>query len=193
MKELASEKILEGIYRNDSQVIQYIYDKYFDSIKKLIKNYGGTEEDAWDVFQDGIIVVYEQIKNEKLKLRHSFLTYFYTICKYSWLKTLRSRDKKYYEQIEHSRDIERVSLSEYEVDLDETIEKEKRVKLYHLNFRKLSKECQKMMKLMAEGYSITELTNEFNYKSTGFTYKKRRICKDRLMRLIKEDDSNFNK
>ena len=193
MKELGSEKILEGIYRNDSQVIQYIYDKYFESIKKFITNYGGTEEDAWDIFQDGLIVVYEQIKNENLKLKHSFITYFYTVCKYSWLKVLRGRDKKYYEQVEHSKELERFSLVEYEIELDEFVEKEKRIKLYQLNFRKLSNECQKMLKLMAKGHTITEITNEFNYKSTGFTYKKRRICKERLIKLIKEDNFYLNK
>lgn len=187
MKELGSEQILEGIYRNDSQVIQYVYDKYFESIKRFIVNYGGSEEDAWDTFQDGIIVVYEQIKNENLKLKHTFITYFYTICKYSWLKVLRDRDKKYYEKIEESREVEKLSLSEYEIELDEIIEKEKRVKLYQLNYQKLSKECQKMLRLMAKGSTIEEITNEFNYKSNGFTYKKRRICKERLIRLIKED------
>ena len=191
MKEIASDQILEGIYHNDSKVIQYIYDKYFKSIKNLVTGYGGTEEDAWDVFQDGIIVVYEQIKNGKLELRHTFLTYFYTICKYSWLKVLRERDKKYYEQIEKNRELEHLSLSEYGVELDEVIEKEKRVKLYQLNFKKLSEECQKMLKLVAKGFTIEQITNEFNYKSNGFSYKKRRICKERLIRMIKEDETYY--
>jgi RNA polymerase sigma factor (sigma-70 family) len=187
VKEIASAQILEGIYRNDSRIVQYVYDKYFKTIRKFVRQFGGTEEDAWDVFQDAIIVIYEQVKDKDLKLKHTFLTYFYAICKNIWFKTLRDRDKKYYEQIEQSANLEQYTLSSYEGDLEEIIEKEKRIKLYQLNFVKLSKECQRMLKLVAKGFTVEEITNEFNYKSTGFTYKKRRICKERLIRLIKEE------
>ena len=62
MKEIASEKILKGIIDNDHRVMQYIYEKYFESIKGFVIRHGGSKDDAWDVFQDGIIVIYEQIK-----------------------------------------------------------------------------------------------------------------------------------
>lgn len=192
LKELASEKILEGIYNNDSSVIQYIYDKYFGSIKKFVTNHQGTEEDTWDIFQDGIIVVYEQIKNENLQLRNKFFTYFFTVCKFSWLKELRNRDKKYYEQIENSIKLEQIHLQDYKIELDEIIEKEKRTKLYQLSFQKMSKECQALLELVADGYTIQEITTELQYKSTGFTYKKRRICKERIIKMIKENTFYLN-
>ncbi|MCF6170554.1 MAG: sigma-70 family RNA polymerase sigma factor [Bacteroidales bacterium] len=187
MREIASEKILQGIIDNDSEVIQYIYDKYFESIKGFVIKHSGTKEDAWDVFQDGIIVIYEQIKNNKLALKNTFHTYFFTICKYTWLKVLRERDKKYYEQIESSKEIEQISLYDYKLELDELIEKEKRVKLYNINFQKISVECQKLLKLIAKGYSIQEIADSFSYKSVGFAYKKSRICKERLIKLIQKD------
>ncbi|MCF6342340.1 MAG: sigma-70 family RNA polymerase sigma factor [Bacteroidales bacterium] len=187
MREIASEKILQGIIDNDSKVIQYIYKKYFESIKGFVLKHSGTKEDAWDVFQDGIIVIYEQIKGDKLALKNTFHTYFFTVCKYTWLKVLRERDKKYYEQVESSKEIEQISLHDYKLEFDELIEKEKRVKLYNANFLKISIECQKLLKLVAEGCSIQEIANSFNYKSVGFAYKKRRICKERLIKLIQKN------
>ena len=71
--------------------------------------------------------------------------------------------------------------------LDETIEKENRVKLYNRNFLKLSTSCQEILKLIARGFTVNELTEELGHKSTGFTYKKRRVCKERLIKLIKEE------
>ena len=190
MREIASEKILQGIVDNDHTVIQYIYKKYFESIKGFVIKHNGTKEDAWDVFQDGIIVIYEQIKNNKLALKNTFHTYFFTVCKYTWLKVLRERDKKYYEQVENSKEIEQLNLYDYKLGIDELIEKEKRVKLYNANFLKLSKECQKFLKLLAEGMSIQEIASSFNYKSVGFAYKKQRICKERLIKLIQQDLPN---
>lgn len=191
MKVITSEKILKGIVNNDHEVMQYIYEKYFESIKGFVVRHGGTKDDAWDVFQDGLIVVYEQVKNKKLTIQNTFHTYFFTICKYTWLKILRDKDKKYFEQIETSRELEQINLHDYKLEVDEIIEKEKRVKLYNSNFLKLSKECQKLLALVSQGCSVQEIAENLNYKSVGFVYKKRRICKERLIKLIKLDDSNY--
>jgi RNA polymerase sigma factor (sigma-70 family) len=187
LNELTSDKILKGIFENDNTVIQYVYDKYFNTIKSFVLRYGGAEEDAWDIFQDGIVVIYEQIKQENLVVKNSFLTYFYTVCKYQWLKVIRERDSKYFQSIEDSLEADRLNLNDQYLELDEAIEKEKRIKLYQKNVAKLSKECQALLKLVAKGYKIDEITTELDYKSTGFTYKKRRLCKERLIKLINTD------
>jgi len=187
MREIASEKILKGIIENDHRVMQYIYEKYFESIKGFVIKHGGNRDDAWDVFQDGIIVIYEQSKTKELRIKNTFHTYFFTICKYTWLKVLREKDKRYYEQIETSKELDQINLHDYKLEVDELTEKEKRIKLYNANFLKLSKECQKLLKLLAEGLSTQEIADSFRYKSVGFAYKKRRICKERLIKLIQQD------
>ena len=187
MREIASEKILKGIIGNDHEVMQYVYKKYFESIKAFVIRHGGTRDDAADIFQDGIIIIYEQLKNKELKLQNTFHTYFFTICKYTWFKVLREKDKRYFQQIEVSKEYEQINLHDYNTEIDELIEKEKRVKLYDANFLKLSKECQKLLKLVSLGQSVQEIAESFNYKSVGFAYKKRRICKERLIRYIEEN------
>jgi hypothetical protein len=44
--------------------------------------------------------------------------------------------------------------------------------------------------LLAKGLTTKEITKELNYKSTGFTYKKRRLCKEQLLKRIKENNDN---
>ena len=190
MKEITSDNILKGILNNDSSVIQYIYDKYYRAIKSFVTKHGGSKDDAWDIFQDGIVIVYEQVKNRKLKLENTFMTYFFSICKYQWLKTLRDRNRKYYESIEGNREAEHLLVNEDAAKLDETIEKEKRIRLYNENYQKLSESCQKVLKLVSRDYSIKEIAKLLGYKSEGFAYKKRRECKERLIQLINE---NINK
>ena len=187
MKRYTSDKILKGILENDRSVIEYVYNTYFKAIRSFVLRYGGTQEDARDIFQDGIIIIYEQAKNNGLQIENTFMTYLFTVCKYQWMKTLRERDKKYFETVENNREVEQVFHKENAAKLDELIEKEKRVKLYTRNFQKLSESCQKILRLVARGYSVDELTEELGYKSKIFTYKKRRTCKERLIDLIKND------
>lgn len=187
MKELTTDKILQGIFENDRKVVEYVYDKYFKAINNYVTGHGGTKEDAWDIFQDGIVIIYEQIKTKNLEIKTSFMTYFYTVCKYHWLKVVREKNKKYYESIENNKEVEQLNLKLNATELDEAIEKENRVKRYTRNYQKLSSSCQEMLKLVAKGLSVIEITEKLGYKSTGFTYKKRRICKERLIKLIKQE------
>ena len=64
MAKFSTERILAGIVENDRIVIQYVYDKYFASIKSYVLKHGGNDTDAWDVFQDSLMVVYEQARSE---------------------------------------------------------------------------------------------------------------------------------
>lgn len=187
MENISSGKILDGIKNNDRNIIQTIYDKYFSTISKYIKNNGGNDEDAWDVFQEGLIIIYEQIKNEKLEIKNTFITYFFTVCKYRWLKTLRDKGSKNFDHYDDTKELETIGFNTQDNQFEEVAEKERRLLLYHRNFKKISVECQKLIELLAKGLSTTEITQELNYKSTGFTYKKRRICKNMLVNKIKED------
>ena len=190
MAKFSTEKILAGIVENDRIVIQYVYDKYFVSIKNYVIKHGGTDNDAWDVFQDSLMVVYEQAQSGNLVLQNKFITYFYSICKYRWLKLLRDRSPNQYEEFEYKNEVEVLGYNNYVAQIDEAIELEERERIYQENFLKLSKECQKLFKLLAKGLTTSEITKELNYKSTGFTYKKRRLCKEQLLRRIKESNDN---
>ncbi len=192
MKEIASENILKGIIENDREIIQYVYREYFESVKKFVLKHRGTREDAKDLFQDGIVIIYEQANSKNLVIKSSFYTYFYTICKYQWLKILRERDNKYFESIDNNLEFDRIYSLEVKRELDELIEKENRIKIYQKHFRNLSEECQRVLRLMAKGYKPDEIRETMNYKSVGYTYKKRRICKERLINLIKNDKNYKN-
>ncbi len=191
MAKFSTERILAGIVENDRIVIQYVYDKYFASIKSYVLKHSGNDNDAWDVFQDSLMVVYEQAQSGNLTLKSTFITYFYSICKYRWLKQLRDRAPNQHEEFEYKSEVELFGYNKYTVEIDEALEQEERVRLYQENFLKLSKECQELFKLLAKGLTTKEITKELNYKSTGFTYKKRRLCKEQLLRRIKENNDKL--
>lgn len=188
MKNHTSENILKGISENDRVVIQYVYDKYYNGLKVFVLSHGGDEEDAKDLFQDGIVIIYEQVRQKNLVLQNQFISYFYSICKYQWMNLLRERNKMNYKFLEAEFEYEKQAWNENKLEIDEIIEKERRSKLYQLNFLKLSNECQKLLKKVTEGLNVDEITRAMNYKTKNFTYKKRRICKERLIKLIKNED-----
>lgn len=193
MKDISTEKILDGIVENNYFVIQYVYEKFFAIVRDYILKHGGNEEDSRDIFQDGIMVIYEQRKNRGLKLTSDFSTYLYAVCRNVWLKQMRDNQKIVYNEMETlSLEIEKKDLKNHFREIDEISIKESRMRLYQKYFNKMSEECKKLLKMMAEGLSVKQIQFNFNYKSEGFAYKKRSICRSRLIKMIKQD-KNYKK
>jgi len=83
--------IVEGIKKSDDKALKFVYKKYYIMIHQFVVTNTGLKQDADDLFQDGIIILYEKIKNGSYKGNSSIKTYFYSICRNQWLKVLRKR------------------------------------------------------------------------------------------------------
>ncbi|MGI6718931.1 MAG: sigma-70 family RNA polymerase sigma factor [Bacteroidales bacterium] len=65
-----------------------LYYKVYPYVERYVTTNGGTEEDAKDVFQDGIIVLMLKDDNE---YNCSHITLLYGICKKLWLRNLKNK------------------------------------------------------------------------------------------------------
>ncbi len=70
----------------DDEVVGSLYRDVLPNIRKYIYSNNGTNDDAFDIFQDALIVFYKlvmsgQFNDEKYKI-HGFI---YTICKNLWI------------------------------------------------------------------------------------------------------------
>ena len=74
--KLSKEKILAGFYNEDDEVFGYIYESTYWIVRNFVINNSGTEEDAEDLFQDTIIAIMVKAKKNRLKIKHTFKSYF---------------------------------------------------------------------------------------------------------------------
>jgi DNA-directed RNA polymerase specialized sigma24 family protein len=96
----SDEMIVEGLRNKDHEKIRFLYRNYFDSIQRLILKNSGNTEDAEDIFQDALVIVYKKIQDNQLKLSCSFKTYMYAISRNLWLQKLQKKDNKSEELID---------------------------------------------------------------------------------------------
>ena len=60
MKSENNEKaLLQGLARSDKKAVETIYRENFNMIQSLIINNNGSADDAKDIFQEAMIVLYE--------------------------------------------------------------------------------------------------------------------------------------
>src|SRR5690606_25205582 len=92
MTVYSDEQILKGILRHDNLILQHVYKQYYYNINYYIRKNQGSEDDASDIFQEAIIIIYRKIKENDLVFeKSSFKGYLFTVCRLLWLKQLEKR------------------------------------------------------------------------------------------------------
>lgn len=171
-------EILEGIKCEDQSILSYVYDFFFPQIEKFILNAKGNSFDAKDVFQDAIVIIFIQLKNDNLHLNHSFKNYLFSVSKYIWFRELKK--KKY----EANTNLSLFELVEDEVDIEEEYIKMEKRKLFHDYFMKLKPECRRLINLFIHKKSISSITSVMGYSSNQYTKNRRNFCKSVLVKNI---------
>ena len=183
MKRLTDDQILTGLRRRDNQVLQHIYSECFPSVSRLVENNSGNEDDAEDVFQEALIVVFKQLReNKNFQLTSAFTTYIYSVSKLIWLKKLRT--------------IRKMDVVELKQDIDESIEfeepkpfndKDLRYTIYQRNLQVIPEDCKKILTMTASDVTAKEIARKLGFRSENYVRKRRHFCKEFLVNRIKED------
>ncbi len=82
-------QLLEGIALNDRAVIEGIYRDNYPMIQSFILNNNGNSDEARDIFQEAMIVIYEKAISGSFELNCLLKTYLYSVCRRLWLKRLQ--------------------------------------------------------------------------------------------------------
>ena len=144
VKKLTLGEIIEGIQRRDNKVLTYIYKELFPVISSHVTNHGGTTEDAKDVFQETIIIIFRQIEERSLDIKTGFENYLFGIARLIWLKLLRKKEI-------HTRNINFIEEPETEYNpTEDLIDEDLELRIFRKHFLEMGEECQKIGK--TQGY-----------------------------------------
>jgi RNA polymerase sigma factor (sigma-70 family) len=183
MIDYSNLELLNGILRNDTIVLQYIYKNFYSKINFFIKKNNGDDDDANDVFQEAIIIIYRKLKANDLVLDCTFETYLYSVCRFLWLKQLEKRKlekEKIKDNHEFNDDI-------YDDGLEKVVDLNDRYKLFQKHFTNLGKDCQKILQLYFDKVPLKNIAQIMGFKSEKYAKKRKFKCKEYLIKSIKQD------
>ena len=83
-------ELLLGLARSDDKSLETIYSENFPVVLRMILQHNGSEDDAKDVFQEAIIVLYEKACEGNFTLTSRLKTFLYSVCRHIWLKKVQS-------------------------------------------------------------------------------------------------------
>ena len=179
MKLENNEKLLlQGLARNDKKAVETIYKENYNLIQALIINNNGNSEDAKDVFQEAMIVLYEKVQTGSFELNCQIKTFIYSVSRRIWLKKLLHQN--------------RVTLSdgnEHIVGVDEEIEDHEKRNDEFLMMEKamsgLGEPCKSLLEAFyMQKRSMQEIAFHFGYTNAENAKNQKYKCLMRLKKLF---------
>ncbi len=179
--------LLEGLAASDKKAIETIYKENYNMVQALIINNNGSADDAKDIFQEAMIVLYEKVRSGTFELNCQIKTYVYSVSRRLWLKKLQQQNR-YSSQVE--------SL-ESEVPVEEEIEDhEKR----NIEFEMMDKAIISLgepCKSLLEAYylqkkNMQEIAASFGYTNADNAKNQKYKCLMRLKKIFFAHYKNGN-
>ncbi|MDO8930737.1 MAG: sigma-70 family RNA polymerase sigma factor [Bacteroidota bacterium] len=183
MTDYTNLELLNGILRNDTIVLQFIYKNFYSKINFFIKKNNGDDDDANDIFQETIIIIYRKLKANELALDCTFETYLYSICRFLWLKQLEKRKI----EKENIKDNHEFNDEIYDDSLEKVTDLNDRYRLYQKHFANLGKDCQKILQLYFDKVPLKTIAQMMGFKSEKYAKKRKFSCKEYLIKSVKQD------
>ncbi|MDP2113611.1 MAG: sigma-70 family RNA polymerase sigma factor [Bacteroidota bacterium] len=183
MTDYTNLELLNGILRNDTIVLQFIYKNFYSKINFFIKKNNGDDDDANDIFQEAIIIIYRKLKANELALDCTFETYLYSICRFLWLKQLEKRKI----EKESIKDNHEFKDEIYDDSLEKVTDLNDRYRLYQKHFANLGKDCQKILQLYFDKVPLKTIAQMMGFKSEKYAKKRKFSCKEYLIKSVKQD------
>lgn len=172
------QEILDGIKLQNNDILLFIYQKNFRSVRHFIENNNGSNQDAEDVFQDTMILIFDKINGNSLVLNCSIHTYLFSVAKILWRKQLNFKESR-------KIDIEECdSFIGNNDDILETIVRTEQRSIFLKHYNELTEDCQTIIKYFLRGLSISEITKTMGYSSEQHTKNRRFRCKKTLIEKI---------
>ncbi|HEY8687937.1 MAG TPA: sigma-70 family RNA polymerase sigma factor [Chitinophagaceae bacterium] len=85
--------LLQGLAANDKKAVETIYRENYSTIQSFIVKNNGYPDDARDIFQEAMIVLYEKVCTGSFELTCQIKTYLYSVCRRLWLKRLQQMQR----------------------------------------------------------------------------------------------------
>ncbi|AII51761.1 RNA polymerase sigma factor [Hymenobacter sp. APR13] len=175
------DEFVAAIRRGDDRALAQLYRLHLPMVSHYVLQNSGTEDDARDVYQEGVMVFYEKVRDNSLELSCQIKTYLYAVCRRLWLKRLAEKTRFGTRLDDHEPFLETGA----EADLEEAEERDRRFTTMNEAMERLGEPCRSLL----EGFylldkSMQQLTADFGYTNADNAKNQKYKCLVRLKKLF---------
>lgn len=174
------EELIEAMRRGDSWALDTVYKRHFGLVQKFIVNNSGTREEAQDIYQEAVIVLYEKVNDAGFTLECAIATFLYSVSRRLWLKHLRDEGRKGLIREEHD-----VLSEDAGAMAEQYVEEESRLQKMEEGMRLLGEPCATLLNdYYAKSMSMEAIAEKFGYTNADNAKNQKYKCLQRLKKIM---------
>lgn len=174
----SSESILDRIRSGDRRAVEEFYTRYYTDLVSFIRSNSGTEEEAKDIFQECMLVIYQYSRRDDRKPIDNMDAYFAGMYRNKWFLAIKK----------HKRDAEKIR------DISHTVYDSSEEDVYYSAYlralSKLGEDCQEILKYYVNGCSSVQLA-ELLSTTVDYAKRKKYLCKEKLKNLATSELAKY--
>ncbi len=170
--------LLQGLARNDKKAVETIYRENYSTVQSLIINNNGTADDAKDIFQEAMIVLYEKARSGNFELSCQIKTYVYSVSRRLWLKRLQHANR-------YSGDISGAEVVQVEDDIEEHSRRDAEFEMMEKAILGLGEPCKSLLEAFyLHKKNMQEIAASFGYTNAENAKTQKYKCLIRLKKIF---------
>jgi RNA polymerase sigma factor (sigma-70 family) len=171
--------VFKAVGNNEKDAIELVYRENYPLIQHFVISNNGSEDDARDIFQEAMMVLYEKAKMPGFELTCQIRTYLYSVCRRLWLKKLQY-NRRIESQVENFDKI---------VPVEEDIEQHEKLNGQYLIMRtamgKIGEPCKSLIEAFyVHRKNMQEIAGFFGYTNADNAKNQKYKCLVRLKKLF---------
>ncbi len=177
-KQFTDSEFIEGIKNNEELVLSALYRRFYPLIRKYVLTNSGTEEEAQDIYQESIIVLFQNVQRPGFVLSCALQTYLYSVARRKWLKQL-SRGTHVHKLNEEQEFID--------VSTDLSLYEEKEIQLTKMqeSLEEMGEPCKTLiLDFYVQQLSMEDIADKFGYTNSDNAKNQKYKCLQRLKKLF---------
>ncbi|MBC8156312.1 MAG: sigma-70 family RNA polymerase sigma factor [Bacteroidetes bacterium] len=188
---VSDDDLLVGLATGSDAALTQLYRRYFPMVLHLVLNNSGSEDDAKDIYQETLVVLYEKVSADSLELNCQLKTYLYSVSRRLWLKQLSKRRATNGGAARNGSNGGGTYFSDAEIpapvddDLEMHEARDRQFDLMADSLAKLGEPCRTLLEdFYIRHFSMQQITEKFGYTNADNAKTQKYKCLTRLKRLF---------
>jgi RNA polymerase sigma factor (sigma-70 family) len=173
-------KLLDALRNNDEEALVELFRQNRRPVTSLVTRNQGSEDDAEDVLQEALVVLWERVRSGSFEYQAKLSTFIYATAKNIWFRQL-ARHRRELPATEETLDV----ATDDATPLEE-LEENERVLAVQKAMEQIGNPCRDLLLLYYwEERSMEEIAMKLGFANADTVKSKKYQCKKSLEHLVK--------
>jgi RNA polymerase sigma factor (sigma-70 family) len=173
---ISEETLITGLRQGEARAYEYLYRDVRQLIVHLVEFNRGTAEDATDLLQEAMVVLFHNLQKPEFVLTCKVKTYLYSVCRNKWFYYLKKKKLDYFDIADY------IDLPEELPDTDSWTQDQQLKEVIN----NLDDICRKLLLYFYfDGLSLKEIALQLDLKNANVAKARRFRCMERLKEKAK--------